>query len=380
MLEVDLEARVGAFRLKAAFSCETAGIVAVYGRSGAGKTTLVNALAGLTRPKRGIIRLGGKTLFDSQAGIDLRPEKRRLGYVFQEGRLFPHLDVRGNLLYGARRAAGGDSRLELGTVAAVLGLEDLLTRRVHDLSGGEKQRVALGRALLADPELLLMDEPLAALDQERKDELIPFIEALRDRFGVPVVYVSHAMPEILRLADMLVLMSDGQVVASGPVEEITSRLDLRPLTGRYEAGAAIRARIARHDPPYGLTELDFAGGTLRVPLLDEPPGSGLRLRIRARDVALALRRPEDTSFQNIFAARIAEIADDSGPQIDLRLDVSGVPLWARITRRAFVDLGLADGRSVFALVKSVAIDRHSVAPLPGPGGLDTPRAGLENDR
>jgi molybdate transport system ATP-binding protein len=362
VIEVDIEKRLGAFTLAARFTAPEAGITALFGRSGAGKTTLVNALAGLIRPERGRIALGGSVLFDAARGIDLPPERRRLGYVFQEGRLFPHYSVRGNLTYGRRSGPPRDPALSFDAVVARFGLAALLDRRPGDLSGGEKQRVAIGRALLADPQLVLMDEPLASLDQPRKAEIVPFIERLRD-LGIPIVYVTHAMEEIVRLADTLVLLSEGRVAAVGTVEELTGRLDLRPLTGRYEAGAVIRTSVARHDADFGLTELAFPGGTLRLPRLDLPPGAAVRVRVRARDVVLALAPPVGLSIRNSFAGRVIEIAPDRGPVVDLTLDVgtaqAPVILWARITARALADLGLKPGSPVYALVKTVAIDRSS---------------------
>lgn len=375
MLEISVEKRLGALSLRAELNCPTEGVVALFGRSGAGKTSLVNMLAGLLRPDRGRIALRGETLFDSAAGIDLPPHRRRIGYVFQESRLFPHLKVRDNLLYGWRRTPEAERPIGLEEVVALLGLKDLLQRRPGALSGGEKQRVALGRALLANPRLLLMDEPLANLDQARKQEILPFVERLRDELRLPVVYVSHAMEEIVRLADTLVLVSDGRVVASGPLEELTSRLDLRPLTGRYEAGAVVAATLARHDLADDLSELSFAGGLLVVPRLDVPEGTALRLRIRARDVALSLARPEGLSIQNIFPARVLDLGEEGGAQLDVRLDVGGAPLWARITARARRQLDLAPGREVYALVKSAAIDRGALG-RPAAGGrfLDPPEA------
>ncbi|HUJ97999.1 MAG TPA: molybdenum ABC transporter ATP-binding protein [Stellaceae bacterium] len=361
MIEIEVEKQQGTFRLGAQLALPETGISALFGRSGAGKTTLVNMLAGLVRPDRGRIAVGGELLFSSERGIDLPPERRRLGYVFQEGRLFPHYSVRGNLLYGARRGA---ARIDFDAVVALLGLAALLDRRPGDLSGGEKQRVAIGRALLAAPRLLLMDEPLASLDAPRKAEILPFIERLRDELHVPVIYVSHAMEEIVRLADTLVLLSDGKVAAVGSVEELTSRLDLRPLTGRYEAGAVIRTTLAGHDVTFGLSELAFPGGRLRVSHLPLPLGTAVRVRIRARDVALSRTRPTGISIRNIFAARILEIAPDRGPLVDIRLDIGPphqqVPLWARITLRSLQELDLAVGSEVFALLKTVALDRTSL--------------------
>jgi molybdate transport system ATP-binding protein len=367
MLEVAIEKRLGTFRIDAKFSCETSGIVALFGRSGAGKTTLVNMLAGLLRPDAGRIVVGGTVLFDSERGLDLPPERRRLGYVFQEGRLFPHLSVRANLTYGLRRVAPAERRIGLDQIVALLGLDALLERRPRDLSGGEKQRVALGRALLANPRLLLLDEPLAALDQPRKEEILPFIERLRDELAIPIVYVSHAMPEIVRLADTMVLMSDGRVEAVGALDDLTSRLDLRPLTGRYEAGAVLTARVESQDEAFALTELSFAGGRLLVPRLELPRGAELRLRIRARDIALALERPQRTSFLNAVACVVRDIGAEDGPLVDLRLDAGGAALWARVTRRSLDDLGLAPGTAVYALIKTVAIDRYSLGRSAGAG-------------
>jgi len=371
VIEIDVEKRLGAFLLDARFAAPATGITALFGRSGAGKTTLVNLLAGLARPDRGRIAVGGEVLFSAEEGIDVPPERRRLGYVFQEGRLFPHYSVHGNLTYGRRRGARGGA-IGFDAVVALLGLGALLDRRPGDLSGGEKQRVAIGRALLAEPRLLLMDEPLASLDAPRKAEILPFIEKLRDELHLPVIYVSHAMEEIVRLADTLVLMSEGRIAAVGPVEELTSRLDLRPLTGRYEAGAVIRATVAGHDVTYGLSELAFPGGRLRVSHVALPLGTPVRARIRARDVALATTRPIGISFRNIFAARVTEVAPERAPIVDVRLDIGTpaqpVALWARVTARAAHELGLTPGREVFALVKTVALDRASYGrydPAPG---------------
>lgn len=367
MLEMDVAGHFGDFALEASLACETTGIIALFGRSGSGKTCLVNMLAGLTRPERGRIAVNGNVLFDSARGIDLPPESRRLGYVFQEDRLFPHMSVRKNLSYGARRTRAARPQIEFDRVVELLGLERLLDRRPGGLSGGEKQRVALGRALLANPRLLLMDEPFAALDQPRKEEVLPFIERLRDTLDIPIVYVSHSMAEIVRLADTLVLMSNGRVEAVGGIEDLTSRLDLRPLTGRYEAGAVVRAQVERHDETFDLTELRFAGGSLWVPRVEAAPGAEIRLRIRARDVALARERPQDLSILNVLPCRVEAIGSEEGPQVDLRLDAGGAALWARITRRSVAKLDLVPGAAVFALIKAVAIDRTSLGRDSGAG-------------
>jgi molybdate transport system ATP-binding protein len=361
LIEIAIEKKLGSFALDARLEAPESGVTALFGRSGVGKTSVINALAGLLRPDRGRIIVGGTTLFDSERGIDLPPEKRRLGYVFQEARLFPHYSVRGNLLYGAKSENAGPS---FETVVDLLGIKDLLARRPADLSGGEKQRVAIGRALLASPRLLLMDEPLASLDEPRKHEIMPFIERLRDELKLPIFYVSHEMEEIIRLADLLVLLDGGKVAASGSVEELTSRLDLWPLTGRYEAGAVIRTVLRGHDTTFGLSELAFPGGRLRVTQLALPLGTPIRVRIQARDVVLATERPAHLSIRNAFAGKIVEMARPRGPLIDLKLDIGSagepVMLWARITQRALEELQLAPGKPIFALVKTVALDRHSL--------------------
>ncbi|HTZ79584.1 MAG TPA: molybdenum ABC transporter ATP-binding protein [Stellaceae bacterium] len=374
MIEIDLEKRLGDFQLAARFSAEGNGILALFGRSGSGKTSLVNALAGLIRPDRGRIAIDGEVLFSSAERIDRPPERRRLGYVFQEGRLFPHYSVRGNLVYGRPRSRAHDATLDFDAVVELLRLAPLLDRRPHHLSGGEKQRVAIGRALLADPRLLLMDEPLASLDFAHRAEILPFIEELRERLRIPIVYVSHAMEEIVRLADTLVLMSEGRIAAVGSVEDLTSRLDLRPLTGRFDAGAVIRATVAGADLTFGLSELSFPGGRLRVPHLGLALGTPVRVRIRARDVALALAPPAGLSILNVFAGRVLEVAEDRGTMVDVRLDVGRpdrpVMLWARVTRRSTHDLGLAPGKPIYALVKSVALDRMSFSPYSRVGEAD----------
>ena len=359
MLEVAVRAQLGAFGLDAHFS-SGAGITALFGRSGAGKSTLLNLIAGLARPASGRIAVGGRVLYDGAAGIALAPHERRIGYVFQEGRLLPHLTVRQNLLYGrffSRRAAqvaGFDQAV------ALLGIEALLERRPGALSGGEKQRVAIGRALLANPDLLLFDEPLASLDAPRKAEILYYVERLRDEVGIPIVYVSHSLDEVVRLADSLVLLSEGRVLATGPVLEMMGSVALRPYLGRHEGGAVVEARVASQDLESGLARLEFRGGALEVPDVEALIGEHVRIRIRARDVSLALSRPSGLSIRNVLAGTISGIASEEGPSADVELDVGGTALIARITRKSVSELGLRPGLPVFALVKSVSIDRRSV--------------------
>jgi len=361
MLEAKVELRRGGFTLDVDLSLEAAGVTALYGRSGSGKTSLIAALAGLLRPSRGRIQLDGRMLFDSAAGIDLPPERRRLGYVFQEGRLFPHLSVAGNLSYGWRRAR--DRFLAFDEIVELLALRGLLDRRPATLSGGEKQRVALGRALLAQPRLLLLDEPLASLDQAMKEEVLPFLERLRDELKLPMVYVSHAMPETLRLADRLVLLDQGRIVAAGALAELLGRLDLQPVFGRQEAGALLTARLAELDSRYGLARLELGGASLWVPAPPAPPGSELRLRVQARDVAIALAPPTGLSIQNVLPATVSEIRREP-PYADLSLQVAGQRLSARITERALEQLALAPGLRVYALLKAIAVERQGVTRRP----------------
>ncbi len=360
MLDVAAEKRLGDFRLTAEFLLPAAGVLALFGRSGAGKSTLVGMLAGLVKPDSGRISLAEHLLFDSQARVDLPPERRRIGCVFQEGRLFPHLDVRGNLLYGRRRAPPGEPGFGFEAIVALLGIGHLLQRRPANLSGGEKQRVAIGRALLSKPRLLLLDEPLAALDAERKAEILPFIEKLRDELRLPIVYVSHDASEIVRLADRVLILEGGRIAAAGEVAEIFGRPALQRLVGASDAGAIVSAHLESHDEAYNLSRLSFPGGQLLIPRVAADPGAKLRLRIRARDVSLALTAPAHISILNVIPARVRTIHAAEDAHVDVELD-AGTPLWARITARSAHDLGLVEGMPVFAMIKAVSIDRQSVA-------------------
>jgi molybdate transport system ATP-binding protein len=358
-IEAEVALRLGAFALDARLESD-AGVTALFGRSGSGKTTLLNCIAGLARPERGRIRVGDAVFFDSAAGVDLPVQRRRIGYVFQEGRLLPHLTVRQNLAYGRYFTPAAERYADFDRVVALLDLAPLLARRPHHLSGGEKQRVAIGRALLASPRLLLMDEPLASLDAPRKSEILYYIERLRDEMRLPIVYVSHAIDEVVRLADTVALLSDGKVVASGRVAQMAGRLELRPYLGRFEGGAVIEAKVAEQDLAMGLARLTFPGGELYAPDVDALIGASVRVRVRARDVSLALARPRDASFLNVLAGTVTALGKEDGASLDVQLDVGGTPLIARITRKSALALGIAPGREVFALVKAVAIDRHSV--------------------
>ena len=361
MLEVDIEHRLGDFALDIHFQAGR-GLTALFGRSGAGKTSVVNAVAGLLRPRRGRIVMDGSVLLDTERGIQIPTHLRRVGYVFQEGRLFPHLTVRQNLLFGRWFAPARERRAaNLDVVVDLLGIAALLDRRPGRLSGGEKQRVAIGRALLASPRLLLMDEPLASLDARRKDEILPYLERLRDEATVPIVYVSHSIAEVTRLATRIVLISAGRVHAVGPVQEVMGRAELYPLAGRFEAGAVLGVRITAHDPRWNLTQLTGDFGNLTVPRLDAPVGAALRVRIRARDVILAVTRPTGISALNVLAAEVERLVPIEEGALEVQLRLGGERLLARVTRRSGEALGLAAGREVFAVIKTVAIDRRSLS-------------------
>ena len=359
MLEVDLQQRLGDFELRAKFASD-APVVALFGRSGAGKSSVVNLLAGIAQADRGRIALNGEVLLDTTRSIDVQPEARRIGYVFQDGMLFPHLNVQRNLEYGEKLVPAADRYIDRDKVITLLGLEELLERRPANLSGGEKQRVAIGRALLTSPRLLLLDEPLASLDSTRKSEILQYIELLRDEFRIPIVFVSHAVEEVTRLADEIVLLDRGQVTATGSVEAIMGRLDLKPLTGRYEAGAVIEAVVASHDIANDLVTLAFSGGSFVVPGVNALVGERVRLRVRARDVSIATTKPSGVSILNTLPGTLIEISNEGGPIVDVRIRIGEAVLIARITRYSAKQLSLAVGMPVFALVKAISLDRHSV--------------------
>lgn len=356
-LQVALQHRFAGFALEVAFDAP-AGVTALFGRSGSGKTTVINAVAGLLRPEHGKVTAEGVALLDTAQGVNLPPHRRRIGYVFQDARLFPHLTVRQNLLYGRWFAPQGRG-VSLDRIVDLLGLGPLLTRRPGALSGGEKQRVAIGRAILSNPRLLALDEPLAALDEARKAEILPYLERLRDEVRLPILYVSHAMAEVARLANTVVLLEAGRVVAAGPAAEILSDPAAAPGLGLREAGAILTARVAAQDPD-GLTRLDSAAGPLWLPHVAAPPGTVLRIRILAQDVMLATARPQGISALNILAATVRDLRQGDGPGALVRLDAGGEVILARITRRSAKALSLAPGLPVFAILKAVSVAQENV--------------------
>ncbi len=342
------------FALDVDLAFPTRGITALYGPSGSGKTTLLRALAGLEKPAGGdssCIAFLGNIWQDRNTFLPAH--RRPIGYVFQEASLFAHLSVAGNLDYAARRAATND--IDRTVIVALLGIDHLLPRAVTHLSGGERQRVAIARALLASPQLLLLDEPLAALDTQRKREILPYLERLHEELSIPMIYVSHAADEVARLADHLVVLEQGRVVAEGPLAATLARLDL-PLARDDEAGVVIEAVVALHDERYHLTRLDFPGGQLLVSRLDLAPRRKARVRIRARDVSIALQAPEQSSILNRFPGTVVEQAmTNDAANVMLRIDVGGTPMLARITQYSCDRLGIDIGQSVWLQVKSVAL-------------------------
>jgi molybdate transport system ATP-binding protein len=328
-------------------------VTALFGRSGCGKTTLLRCVAGLERSARGRLVVNGETWQDGNRFIPAH--QRPLGYVFQEGQLFPHLSVQANLLYGYRRIPVVQRFVRPDDVVKLLGLKTLLQRRVTEISGGQRQRVAMGRALLTSPRVLLMDEPLAALDAISKAEILPYLERLHDELSIPVLYVSHAIDEVTRLADHMLFMEGGVIRAAGALPELITRWDL-PLAHAEGAAAVVEARVTGHDDRHHLTELEFEGGSLVISRENLQRSARVRVRIMARDVAVNLTRPRDSSVLNCLPARVLDVSDDPHPgHVLVRLAVGDVTLLSRITRRSLEHLDLEAGSCVYALVKSVAI-------------------------
>lgn len=357
-LDLQLSHSFEEFALDVEFSAKS-GVTALFGPSGAGKSTIANAIAGLLQPKRGRIVLQGRVLFDAAAAQSLPPSKRRVGYVFQDGRLFPHMSVEGNIRFGIRFAPNGLNQKEIARVVKMLAIDHIMQRRPRNLSGGEQQRVALARALLSQPDLLLMDEPLAALDEPRKDEILPYLERLRDHAKVPIIYVSHSLGEVARLADDLIVLKDGKVVSAGSTELVLSDPVTLPYVGVREAGSVLRAKVIEHAPD-GLSRLEMSGGELVLPGVEANPGTWLRIRVLAQDVLLSLHRPVGLSSRNIIAVQIREIHKGAGPGVAVQLQAGDDRILARITERAMEDLGIVPGLECYAILKATAVARGSI--------------------
>ncbi len=346
MIEVSVKHAFSEFELDASFEAPL-GVTALFGKSGAGKTSVVKVVAGILKANSARVVVDGKVLEDTTTGIRLSVPERKIGYVFQEPRLFPHMSVLSNLRYGLR---GGD----IEDVVVMLGIEGLLARRPGALSGGEAQRVAIGRALLSRPRLLLLDEPLAALDDARKAEILPYLERLRDEAGVPILYVSHSVAEIARLATTVVAMEAGRVVRAGPAAQVLSDPDVVPILGVREAGAVVQARVVAHHAD-GLSELAWSGGLLWLPRLTAAPGVVVRVRIEAQDVMLAAERPEGISALNVVPVAVTSLREGTGPGVMVQLRAGEDLILARVTGRSATAMGLIEGWQGFAVVKSVAV-------------------------
>ena len=354
--EIRFRCRVerGDFTLAVDLALPASGVSALFGPSGSGKTTCLRVIAGLERAADGYIAIGDEVWQDDSRGLFVPPHRRALGVVFQDARLFPHLSVLENMAFGQQRTPASERRFALEDIARLLGLEMLLERRPAGLSGGEAQRVAIARALLAAPKILLMDEPLAALDLKRRQEILPYLERLHDELAIPIIYVSHAPDEVARLADHLVLLDQGRVAASGKLNEVLGRIDL-PAAFADDAGVVIEAVIAAHEADE-LTRLEFPGGQIFVAQRSEAIGTRLRCRIHARDVSLTLSPQTRSSILNCVNARVIELAPTDTPgQMLVRLDVAGQALLARITRRSVSNLGISPGLALHAQIKSVAL-------------------------
>lgn len=354
-IDVSLAHDFPGFALDVRFSVERPGVTALFGPSGAGKTSIINAIAGTFRPQQGRIVIAGRPVFDSARSLWLSPRSRRTGYVFQDARLFPHMSVRDNLLFGWRRAQKRAERGEIERIIALLGLEHLQERMPRSLSGGEKSRVGLGRALLSSPDILLLDEPLAALDAQRRQEILPYLEKLRDEARLPMLYVSHALDEVARLADQIVVLRDGRVARQGSVFDVLSDIELPAFAGSPPLGAVIETKIGARRGD-GLTALDFEGGTLLVQELNRPQGTVLRVRIRAEEIMLALEEPRTISANNVLLMTVQGIRHDSATHADVQLLCGRTRLVASITRASLERLKLIAGKPVFAIIKSVTVD------------------------
>jgi molybdate transport system ATP-binding protein len=359
MLHVTAKKQRGAFTLDAHFELPTPGVVALFGRSGCGKSTLVNVIAGLLKAESGRVALDDVTLLDTERRIDVPAERRRIGYVFQDARLFPHLSVAANLRYAERRASAAKF-VSMQRVADLLDLGPLMHRRTHQLSGGERQRVAIGRALLTQPNLLLLDEPLASLDMSRRDEVLPYLETLRDHLAIPMVYVSHNFDEVLRLATYLVLMEAGKTTAQGNLGEMSLNPGLRAIIGADAVGAIVDGTILGKDPLSGLTRVQVGQGELKVHFGNPVQGAKLRVQLLARDLIVATQAPHNLSVRNSLPGVVTTVMGDDDDTDLISIDIGGTTILARITKAATRELKLAAGIPVWALVKALSARAHSI--------------------
>jgi molybdate transport system ATP-binding protein len=361
VLEVALRFRRRDFVVDAAFTAPAPGITALFGRSGAGKSTLMNLLAGLDKPHAGAIELDGETLFDAARGVDLPAQARRIGYVFQDLRLFPHLRVAGNLDYGLRRAGRAVARFQFARVVELLGLEMLLQRRTWQLSGGERQRVALGRALLAQPRLLLLDEPLSAIDAARRDDLLPYFERLRDELSLPMILVTHRFEDVVRLATHVVLLEEGRVLAQGDLPAISLRSELGAMLGPEGIGAVVEGRVESIDATAGLATIRLGTGQLLAPAEGLRLGERVRMQLLARDLILATAPPQGLSVRNQLQGTVTGLQRETSHHVLVSVDAGGVPLLARVTEPAVRDLQLHSGQALWVLVKAASLRSQRIS-------------------
>lgn len=359
-LAIDVRLAYPDFHLDVRLDVKLQGVTGLFGPSGSGKSTLLRIVAGLERRAAGTVTFGGDVWQDSRRRVFVRADARPVGYVFQDARLFEHLDVAGNLAYAAERAPRSAASIASDEVIAACDLKVLLPRRVGTLSGGERQRVALARTLMTQPRLLLLDEPLASLDAGRKSEILPYLETLPKRFGIPAVYVSHAIDEMARLADRVAVIQDGSIVAAGDAVEILNRTNLLPAGALFDAATILETHVSEHLPGLHLTRLRFQQHDIVVPMLGKRAiGDIVRLHVRAGDVALATVEPQGLSFRNVLPGTVAAIdADDASAFASAAVDIGGTLLRVHLTRHAVDELGLAPGRPVFALLKTATFDRR----------------------
>ena len=350
MLSLNFMQQQGDHQLEIDLQIPAKGITAIFGVSGAGKTSLINAISGLTQPQRGRIQLNDRLLFDAEQKIALPPEKRRIGYVFQDARLFPHYRVRGNLQYGMAPSM----KAQFDSLVSLLGLEALLPRFPLSLSGGEKQRVAIGRALLTAPDMLLLDEPLASLDLPRKRELMPYLQKLAKQVDIPLLYVSHSLDEILQLADNVLVLDAGKVKAFGPLERVWSSSAMRPWLPVSELTSVLRVLVLEQHPDYPMTALSLGDQHIWVSRVNQPVKTPLRIRIASSDVSLALQPPQHSSIRNILPAQVVELLE-VGDQVEVKLRIGISELWARITPWARDELGIRPDQWLYAQIKSVSV-------------------------
>lgn len=358
MLRVDITKKFGSFEIEVCFETG-AGVTALFGRSGAGKSSIISAIAGLMKPDRGRIELADHVFFDHQTGIFVPAHQRELGLVFQDAKLFPHMNVEKNLTYSSW-AGGRLNDFDFDHVVEVLGLGALLARKPQNLSGGEKQRVAIGRALLSAPKLLLLDEPLASLDMERRRALLPFLKAIRSEFDIPMVFISHNPEDVSHLAEHLVLIDNGRVTESGAVRDVFASQSMQVLLGENNRSVILEAKVMDYDQEYSLSSVSLIGVTqedqkIKLYLDDPHIGSDVKLLVHARDVGLSLTQPTATSLQNCLPVIIKSISVSGNAHMLIECECFEQILFAQITRKSFDELSLSEGKPIFALIKSVAL-------------------------